>query len=48
MRLLILLAASAAAVAGGLALAIGFVEGEFDTPSEGVTWLRALVEQAMG
>ena len=47
MRLLLLLAVSAAAVSGGLALAIGFVEGEFDTPSEGIVWLRALVERAI-
>jgi hypothetical protein len=48
MRLLLLLAVSASAVAGSLALAIGFVEGELDTPNEGIVWLRTLVESALG
>lgn len=48
MRLLLLLAVSAGVVAGALALAIGFVEGEFDTPGEGMVWLRTLVESALG
>jgi hypothetical protein len=31
-----------------MALAAGFVQGEFSTASEGIVWLRALVVDAIG
>lgn len=47
MRFLLMLTVTVILLAIVATLAVGYIEGEFDTAAEAVTWLRSLIEPVL-
>ena len=47
MRFLVMVSAASAIMAAVTVLGAGYIQGEFDTPTEGIEWLRSIVAQVV-